>query len=367
MAERVALPAAPETFPDEPAVFAVHLRDGLPYVGRSARLRRRLSRLLQPREGLSKRLYLGELAVEIEYQLTPSRLATSLTLYDFARRYHAEDYSALIKLRPTTVVRVLLNNPFPRTQVTTRLGTGGGIQFGPFRSRVAAERFEDAVLDLFQVRRCQENLEPSPEHPGCIYGEMMKCLRPCQEVVGEDEYKTEVHRLVHFLETSGESMLESIRGARERFSEELNFEEAQRQHQRLVKVEQVLRLRDDVAVNMSTLNGVAVLVSPVPAAVELRFLLQGVWLDAVEFSIAPDAMGEMIPMDRRLRELVQSFEVPRLTLKEKTEHLALFSRWVFSSWRDGEWISFPDLRSIPYRRLVRSISKAAGGFQVAQQ
>ena len=54
---------------------------------------------------------------------------------------------------------------------------------GRFEPRGAAELFENQFLDLFQIRRCQENLEPSPQHPGCIYGEMNRCLRPCQQVV----------------------------------------------------------------------------------------------------------------------------------------------------------------------------------------
>ena len=50
----------------------------------------------------------------------------------------------------------------------------------------------DLQLDLFQLRRCQEDLAPSPGHPGCIYGEMGKCLRPCQEAVSREEYAGEV-------------------------------------------------------------------------------------------------------------------------------------------------------------------------------
>ena len=63
----------------------------------------------------------------------------------------------------------------------------------------------------FQMRRCQEDLAPSPAHPGCIYGEMGMCLRPCQQVVGPAEYAHEVARVVEFLRTDGRSLLESHR------------------------------------------------------------------------------------------------------------------------------------------------------------
>src|SRR5207244_6958620 len=67
------------------------------------------------------------------------------------------------------------------------------------------------MLDLFQLRRCEDNLAPSPEHPGCIYGEMNKCLRPCQQVVSIEEYRGEAHRVEEFIRTDGASLRESPR------------------------------------------------------------------------------------------------------------------------------------------------------------
>ena len=100
--------------------------------------------------------------------------------------------------------------------VTTRLGRG--LFYGPFASRAAAEHFNDDALDLFQVRRCEENLAARRRsHPGCIYGEMNRCLRPCQQAVTPEEYRGEVARLEQFLRTDGASLREPGRtGARPR-------------------------------------------------------------------------------------------------------------------------------------------------------
>jgi hypothetical protein len=43
----------------------------------------------------------------------------------------------------------------------------------------------------------------------------------------------------------------------------------------------------------------------------------------------------------------------------RAEHLAIFSRWYYSSWRDGHWFSFRALADLNYRRLVREISAMA--------
>jgi excinuclease UvrABC nuclease subunit len=339
--------------PDRPAVFLVHAREGAPYLARTGLLRRRLRRLLGARSAPGRTLNLRAVASRVEYWPTASRLESSLLHYSLAAEYFPETYLQLIKLRMPPYVRVSLSNPFPRTQVTTRLGGPGSLYFGPFRTRGAAELFQAQSLDLFQVRRCEENLQPSPDHPGCVYGEMNMCLRPCQQAVGPDEYRSEVARLVEFLGTSGRSLVEPLASARDRFSEEMNFEEAARLHKRIEKIEQVAKLRDDLAADLERLCGVAVLPSLDPGAVELYFMLRGWWQAPVRFHA--DVAGASI--DHRLRETVAALPGSGRGAQQRQEHIALLVRWYYSSWRDGDWIGFPSPERAPYRRIVRAVSR----------
>ena len=349
--------------PDTPAVFLLFPREGQPYLARTSHLRRRLRRLLSDRGHASRFLNLRGVALRCEYRLVASRLASHLVYYEQARRWFPDTYTDQIRLRFPAYVKVLMANEYPRTQVTTRLSASGAVHYGPFRTRAAAERFEQEALDLFQVRRCQEDLAPSPDHPGCVYGEMARCLRPCQQIVGPAEYRAEAERLVRFLETGGRTLLDTISATRDRFSQEMDFEQAQRQHQRHERVEQVLRLRDDLAFDIEKLYGVAVTAAPESGAVELRFVVRGAWLPEAAFRVAPVSGEEMVPLDRRLRELVEALKPPRIPVRERQEHLALLSRWFYSSWRDGEWVGFDSLDQIPYRRIVRAVSKVAVSCQ----
>lgn len=351
--------------PDISAVYVIHVGGARPLLGRTARLRRRLKRLLAEPAGGSNYLNLHQLARQAEYTPTTSRLASQLAFYEAARAHFPEDYSRLIRLRLPTYVKLLLANPYPRTRVTSRLSASMAIHYGPFRSRAAAERFEAEMLDLFQVRRCQEDLDVSPDHPGCIYGEMGRCLRPCQEVVSAAEYRSEVLRLENFLRSSGHTLLASVRAARERSAESLDFEEAQRQHLQVQRIEQVLKLRDDLVTDAARLSGVAVTPGAAPGHVELRFMLNGGWVPAISFKVAPDSTGAMIPMDQRLRTLAETLPGVSPTTRERTDHIAILARWYYSSWRDGEWLPFASLANLPYRRLVRAISRVASGIQAA--
>lgn len=346
------LDEAMNALPNRDAVFLVWAGDRSAYLAKTSMLRRRLLRILKP-AGLPRRsLNLREVVTRVEYWLTASRFESMLLHYALAKRCFPEDYLRLVKLRMPAYVKLILSNEFPRSQVTTRLGAGSGLYYGPFRTRAAAELFENQFLDLFQMRRCQEHLEPSPQHPGCIYGEMNMCLRPCQQVVGREEYMSEVHRVQEFLTGDGASLLNVTSAARERLSQEMNFEEAARQHKRLEQIQEVLALRDDLVCDIDRLYGVAVTPGAAPDSVLLWFVYQGSWQAPREFPLTSH-----VSLDQRLRELVAAIEAVTAPLAEKQEHLALLARWHYSTWSDGEWIGFHDLDQAPYRKLVRAISR----------
>jgi len=341
--------------PDRPAVFVVHVKEGRPYLGKTAVLRRRLTRLLRAREGPSRMLNLRDVACEIEFFHTGSRLESTLVYYRLAREYFPDTYLKLINLRMPSYVRLVLSNEYPRTQVTSRLGGGKSLYYGPFRSRASAELFEGQCLDLFQLRRCQEDLVPSFEHAGCIYGEMNMCLRPCQMVVGPEEYATEAGRVREFMLTRGASLIETHELARDRFSAEMEFEQAARQHKLLERIQTVLKLRDELSSDAGGMCGVAVLPSFEPECVELLFMQSGQWLPLRRFALVmPD--GQPVSLDKRLREEAAALPAPeKITIAEKQEHLAILARWFYSSWCDGAWIPYP----LSYRRLVGAVHRVA--------
>jgi excinuclease UvrABC nuclease subunit len=138
-----------------------------------------------------------------------------------------------------------MENAFPRVYSTNKLSKRGLAQmYGPFPSRLAAERYCDAVLDLFKLRRCYEDLEPYPEHPGCVYGEMGKCIEPCKQACTPEQYAAEAAAVKKFFDTRGESMVIEIGLAREEASSGMQFEKAAALHAQWQKVKAAQALAD---------------------------------------------------------------------------------------------------------------------------
>ena len=141
-------------------------------------------------------------------------------------------------MRFAPLVKLILNNPYPRATVTTRISglKSNSAYYGPFASRVAAEKFANDSLDLFKMRRCTDDLHPDPAFPGCIYSEMKMCLAPCFKGCTDDEYAAEVGRVQQYFESQGQSLVREIERMRDEASANLDFEGAAALHTRLEKV-----------------------------------------------------------------------------------------------------------------------------------
>ena len=346
--------------PDRPAVFLLWPEKGQPFLARTNILRQRLGRLLGVREKLSRQVSLRGTAKRVEYQITGSRLEAQFLLWTLARQHLGPGYRAEIRLRLPFYVKLVLSNQFPRTQLAKRIGRVPAVYYGPFRSRASALRFESEALDLFQLRRCEEDLIPASDHRGCIDGEMGRGLRPCQMAVGIAEYKTESDRVAAFLGSDGRSLLDTAAAARERMSAEMDFEGAALMHQRVAKIEAVLSVRDELARSVENLNGVAVVPSAEKDAVELAWIREGVWRGMTRFSLA-STDGRPVSLDARLRDIAAGITGESEAPAIRTEQLALLARWYYSSWRDGELLLAEAWDKLPWRKIVNAIARVASG------
>jgi excinuclease ABC subunit C len=342
------LSAAEETA-NKPAVFLLWPREGKPHLTRTNVLRRRLTRMLRS---------VGDAVERIEYQYTGSKLESLFLQWELARQHLGPDYRRQIRLRLPPYLKLIQSNPFPRTQITSHIGRAEAVYFGPFRNRATATRFESEFLDLYQIRRCQEDLLPALDHPGCMYGEMGRCLRPCQLAVGPEEYQGEVNRVAEFLHTAGHCLLDPVLAARDRLSADMDFEGAALMHQRLRRIEDVLGLSDEMARDINRLNAITITPSAYPETVDLGWMRRGAWqgFRRMEFGIAD---GQAVSLDARLREAAVSIAETRPAPLERMEQLALLSRWFYSSWRDGEMLLVDDWNKIPWRKLVNAVSRVA--------
>jgi excinuclease ABC subunit C len=376
----VAVPAAA-------AVFLLRSADphAEPYVSKTANLRRRLQRLLGAPPPLTSsarpdsrgrlslrehfRLNLRDRVQEIRYTPTGSDFESGFLLYKLLRATFPKTYSNRLRLRFAPLIKLHLENEYPRASVTTRLGrmNGRNLYYGPFFSRTAAEKFANDSLDFFKMRRCVEDLHPDPKFPGCVYSEMKMCLAPCFKGCTDEEYQAEVSRVQAYFESSGDSLVREISNERDVASANLAFENAAGFHARVEKLKPVLGQAPEIVHRIDRLAGVIVQRSAVAEFVNLFRLHSGRICGPVGFPIQAAEHTKSQSMEARLTETIDSIAISDAnTALETMEHLAIVRRWYFRSSREGE-IFFADEKGLlPLRRIVRGISRVYRGEKVEE-
>jgi excinuclease UvrABC nuclease subunit len=335
-------------------------------VSKSSNLRKRLQRLLAPPESQSKRLNLRERVGVIEYSLTGSDFESTLLLYKTLRREFPQTFQKRLRLHPAPLIRLNLDNEYPRAYVTTRIGrlSGKSIYYGPFRSKAVAEKFMNDSLDLFKMRRCTFDLNPDPAFPGCVYSEMKMCLAPCFKGCTDEEYAAEVARVQAWFDSGGESLVHELEKERDRLSADLDFEAAAQQHAKVSKIKAIAAEADEICCRISRLDSVIVQPSAEAKSVALFRFKNGELCGPETFLMEMEVPteGEAPSLETRLREPLEKLAAAGATSAHQfMEELAILKRWYYRSHKAGEIVSANDKGELPMRRIANAVGRVYRG------
>jgi excinuclease UvrABC nuclease subunit len=399
--------AALTQLPTSAAVFALYGEEEHyePYIGRTPNLRGRLERLLQPSARHPRRLQLAGLVRRIEWRLTGSDFEALLGQFALLEQIYGAKCLERMHLRHPAFVRFLGSNRYPRLTVTHRPSQReADWSYGPFPSRAAAERFAEEALKLFLLRRCTDDLNPRPDHPGCVYSEMKMCLAPCYQGCTDERYGEEAAAVESFLSTRGEGRLIQLRTQRDEASASLEFESAAALHAQVQRVEAVRTLAPELVRPLSQLRAVVLQASANPDEVAVFLFENGRLRGPAGFStvgmriqneqsgstslfaqpVAIEPIPEALPpeaapgaetaapakiargvLETRLEEaltlLAEPSGTPPATLRQG--HLALLKRWYYrpEARRAGE-IFFPNAEGgWPIKAILRGVGRVYAG------
>jgi excinuclease UvrABC nuclease subunit len=397
--------AALTQLPHAPAVFALYGAEAHaePYIGRTPNLRARLERLLQPSPKHPRRLQLASRVRRIEYRLTGSDFESLLLQFELLEKIYGPKSLERMHLGAPAFIRYLGTNPYPRITVTNRPSQReADWAYGPFQSRASAERFADEALKLFLLRRCTDDLDPNPAHPGCVYSEMKMCLAPCYKGCTDQRYAEESHAVEQFLATRGESRLVPLRTQRDQASADLEFESAAALHAQVQRVESIRALAPELVRPLSRLRAVILQPSANPNEVSVflfesgrlngpaaystlgmriqneasgstSLFAQPMSLEPVPEPLVPEAAPDAASLapaklprsllESRLDSVLASLAPPADPPSSicRQGHLALLKRWYYRPEvrRSGE-ICFPDAENRwPMKSILRGIGRVA--------
>lgn len=218
------------TLPDAPGVYMMRDRQGkIIYIGKAASLRSRVQSYFrrstfakaEPKlRGLIRSiedLDFLELKSEAEATLTESRL-----IKDYRPRYN-------ILLRDDKrflLLKVNLNEPFPRFEAVRLKKEDGARYWGPYTSSASAWAALEFVEKQFGIRQCLPRIPTAEDHKHCLNDIIRFCSAPCIHKVSPEEYRARVQTACEFLDGGRREYLDALRKQMEAEAKALHFEKA---------------------------------------------------------------------------------------------------------------------------------------------
>jgi len=189
-----------------------------------ARVRTRLDRPAD--EKRRKVVNLREVTRRVWWKFAASAFEADLCLVELARAIWPQTYSSMVGWKPAWFVHVNRDGRFPYFVRGRKFPPPPARSLGPFfRGRDAAE-FISSLHDTFDLCRDYQSLRRSPKAHRCSYGQMGRCLCPCDGTISMAEYSAAVGRAADFAAGNRRGLAEELRRRMQAAAERLEFERA---------------------------------------------------------------------------------------------------------------------------------------------
>lgn len=219
-----------QTLPDKPGVYFMRDRDGrIIYVGKAASLRDRIRSYFHRATLRSSDPKLRGLVHSInDFDILATRTEAEATLTegrlikDYRPRYNVDFKDD----KRFLLIRVNLNEPFPRFEACRIQKDDGVVYFGPYASSPSAWAALEFIEKRFGLRQCRPRVPGPDDHKHCHNDIVRFCSAPCIAKVSPEQYRERAGLAVAFLRGEKPEYLEEIKQAMEKEAADRHFEKA---------------------------------------------------------------------------------------------------------------------------------------------
>lgn len=217
-------PAFLRTVNTGPGVYQMLGKKEVLYVGKALNLRKRLASYRRHQGDLHSRtgLMLSH-ARRIETILTTTE-KEALILEASLIKKHRPRYNVILRDdKNYPLIRVTVQDKWPRITVTRKRIRDGSRYFGPYASASAMRETLRLLQTLFPLRRCPQ---VRPRSRPCLNFQLGHCLGPCAMPVNADTYAGMVKGVLMVLEGRNQELAEVLQERMQAAARSLRFEEA---------------------------------------------------------------------------------------------------------------------------------------------
>ena len=224
--------------PHKPGVYQYFdADDKLIYIGKAKDLRNRVSSyFVQDKQLNGKTRALVAKIRRIQFTIVDTEIDAWLLENSLIKK-HQPRYNIMLKDDKTYPWIVIKKEPFPRVFSTRKVIKDGSTYLGPYASVTMMHTILGLIKETYTLRTCNLPLTPENINAGkfkvCLEYQIGNCKGPCQNYQTKQDYDQNIAEIKDILNGKIGNVIKEVKQAVKTAAEELNFELAHQQQQRL--------------------------------------------------------------------------------------------------------------------------------------
>jgi len=199
------------------------------YVGKAKDLHRRVGQYFHPSRKMGadlKTRALLESIAELETHGVKSEPEAILLEGRLIKEYRPRYNVSFRDDKRFLMVRVDMDEPFPKFQTTRMKREDKARYFGPFAHSGALRQTLSLMRRKFGLRSCRPEVPGERDYRHCLDHVIKNCSAPCVGRISREEYGERVKQACEFLEGKTQEMREDLKAAMRKAAERRDFEKA---------------------------------------------------------------------------------------------------------------------------------------------
>jgi excinuclease ABC subunit C len=230
VAERPDVMPKVRDLPHKPGVYLFKDRfNRVIYVGKARDLNKRVSQYFHPSRRFQadrKTQALLESIWDLEAHTVKSEPESLLLEGKLIKEYRPRYNISFRDDKKFLLVRVNMNDPFPRFTLTRMKKDDGARYFGPFAHSGSLRKTLALIRKKFHIRTCRPELPGETDYRHCLQHIIKNCSAPCVNKITRAGYIAKVKEACEFLDGAAGEMLSEFKKEMEAAAARLDFERA---------------------------------------------------------------------------------------------------------------------------------------------
>lgn len=218
--------------PTAPGVYMMKSAKGeILYIGKAANLRSRIRSYFQARAVSPRIQAMLESTSDIDCMITGDE-GSALLLESALIKMHRPKYNvALRDDKNYPLLKLTINEKYPRVFITRRRKDDGALYFGPYTEAKLLRKALAFLRCSFPMRTCK-TLPKSL----CLNYYLKQCPGPCVDKISQEGYRQIVNQLILFLEGKRTRLLDELQRRMLEASRKRNYEDAARLRDQIISL-----------------------------------------------------------------------------------------------------------------------------------